>query len=209
MDNELVVTGICGSLRDGSYTRIALKIALQGAEESGATTKLIDLRNYDLAFCDGRFNDETYPEDVSKLKEEVGESHGIILGTPEYHSGYSGVLKNALDLMGFDEFGGKMVGLLGVAGGSMGATNALNGLRTIGRSLHAWVIPDQVSIPQAGTIFDESGNIKDDKLNERIKDLGKQVTKFALLHNFGKSQEFLQEWEVAPVNPGGATKKKE
>ncbi len=31
------------------------------------------------------------------------------LGTPEYHAGYSGVLKNALDYMGFAEFEGKMI----------------------------------------------------------------------------------------------------
>ena len=209
MDNALLVTGICGSLREGSYTLKALKIALQGAEEAGAETKLLDLRDYELAFCDGRFKKETYPEDVSKLKDEVRKSQGIILGTPEYHSGYSGVLKNALDLMGFDEFGGKMVGLLGVAGGSMGATNALNGLRMIGRALHAWVIPDQVSIPQAGTMFDESGKIRDDRLNERIKNLGNQVTKFALLHDIGKSKDFLEAWEGAPVNPGAAIKSEE
>ena len=209
MENTIFITGICGSLREGSHTLKALKISLQGAEEAGAETKLLDLRDYKLGFCDGRINKETYHEDVSKLKNEVGESQGIILGTPEYHSGYSGVLKNALDLMGFDEFGGKMVGLLGVAGGSMGATNALNGLRTIGRALHAWVIPEQVSIPQAGTMFDESGNIKDDRLNERLKNLGKQVTKFALLHDIGRSKEFLQAWEGAPVNPGAAINKKE
>ena len=34
MDNELIVTGICGSLRDGSYTRIALKIALKYNENA-------------------------------------------------------------------------------------------------------------------------------------------------------------------------------
>ncbi len=43
--------------------------------------------------------------------EEVAGAQGIILGTPEYHGSFSGVLKNALDLMGFDEFEGKMIGL--------------------------------------------------------------------------------------------------
>jgi FMN reductase len=61
----------------------------------------------------------------------------IILVTPEYHGGYSGVLKNALDLMGFDEFEGKMLGLVGVSGGRMGAFGARNSLREVGRALHA------------------------------------------------------------------------
>lgn len=35
---------------------------------------------------------------------------------PEYHEGMNVVLKNALDLMEFDEFAGKLWGLVGVPG---------------------------------------------------------------------------------------------
>ena len=80
--------------------------------------KLIDLRDYRLTFADGEDeNPESVPEDVLRLRREVGSAHGILLGTPEYHGSLSGVLKNALDLMGFDEFEGKMIGLIGVSGG--------------------------------------------------------------------------------------------
>ena len=77
-----------------------------------------------------------------------------------------GVLKNAIDLMGFNEFQGKVVGLIGVAGGSTGAINGLNGLRTVGRALRAWVIPNQVSIPQAWEAFDKAGQLKDSNLDQ-------------------------------------------
>ena len=127
-DSEILVVGICGSLRSGSYTRMAVEVALRGAQDVGAKTQMIDLRDYKLAFCDGRKEDDAYPEDVFKLREQVREAQGLILGSPEYHGGYSGVLKNALDLMGFDEIEGKMIGLVGVAGGALGAVNALNRL---------------------------------------------------------------------------------
>jgi len=65
---------------------------------------------------------------------KVKRAQGILLATPEYHGGYSGVLKNALDLMGFDEFEGKMIGLVGVSGGNMGAFGALSSLRSVGRA---------------------------------------------------------------------------
>ncbi len=52
-DLGIRVVGINGSLRDGSYTRLAVGLALQGAEEVGAQTQLIDLREYDLIFCVG------------------------------------------------------------------------------------------------------------------------------------------------------------
>ncbi len=200
---SLRVVAISGSLRSNGYTCKALKFALEGAREVGAQTQLITLNDYNLVFVDGR-DSKDYPEGVHRLRAEVKSAQGIILGTPEYHGSFSGVLKNALDLMGFDEFGGKMWGLVGVAGGTLGAVNALNSLRMIGRTLHAWVVPEQVSISEAWKKFDEDGNPKDEKLRQRLMDVGRQVSRFAYLHTSEQTQEFLQLWEEAPENPGGA-----
>ena len=200
---EVLVVGICGSLRGGSYTRMALRIALEGAQEAGAKTKLIDLRAYDLNHCDGKEDESDYPEGVFRMRKEVAAAQGLILATPEYHGSYSGVLKNALDLMGFDEIEGKMIGLVGVSGGAMGAFNALNGLRGVGRTLHAWVIPEQASVPDAWDVFDKAGNLQDEALGERLKAIGRQVARFSYLHTSARSQEFLRAWEGAPLNPGG------
>jgi NAD(P)H-dependent FMN reductase len=202
MDEKLRVVGICGSLRKESYTRMALAVALGGAAETGTQTQLIDLREYRLAFCDGG-GDENLPKDVQRLRDEVKAAQGIILATPEYHGGYSGVLKNALDLMGFDEFEGKMVGLLGVSGGAGGALAALNSLRTVGRALHAWVVPEQVAIPHVDDVFDEKGRCTNKDIEKRLKSLGRQVAKFASLLNSEQAREFLKLWEAAPANPGG------
>lgn len=197
------VVAICGSLRAGSYTRMALEVALRGAAEVGAETQLIDLNDYALVFCNGEKDESGYPEGVFRLRADVGRAQGILLGTPEYHGSYSGVLKNALDLMGFREFEGKMIGLVGVAGGAMGAFNALNGLRTIGRALHAWVVPEQVSIPRVHRVFDGLGQMGDAELERRTMDVGRQVARFAYLHTSKQAREFLRLWEDAPVNPGG------
>ena len=183
---------------------MALHVALAGAKEAGAQTRLIDLREYHLIFCDGKEDESGYPKDVFTLREDVRAAQGIILATPEYHGGYSGVLKNALDLMGFEEFEGKMLGLVGVSGGGMGAFGAMNNLRAVGRALHAWVIPEQASIPEAYKVFDESGTVKDSALEKRLKEVGRQVARFAYLHTSEQAQEFLRAWEGAPVNPGGA-----
>ena len=198
------VVGINGSLRDGSYTRLAVRLALQGAEEVGAQTQLIDLREYDLIFCEGKVGKDA-PPDVLRLRQEVKQAQGIILGTPEYHGSFSGVLKNALDLMGFGEFEGKMVGLVGVSGGKIGATNALNSLRTVGRALHAWVVPEQVSVPEAWRMFDTTGNLKDPRLEDALKEVGRQVARFTFLHSSEQAREFLHLWETAPENPGGGS----
>jgi NAD(P)H-dependent FMN reductase len=182
---------------------MAVQIALRGAQEVGAQTQLIDLKDYHLVFCDGKQDESALPEDVVKLRKDVSQAHGIILGTPEYHGSFSGVLKNALDLMGFDEIEGKMIGLVGVSGGALGAVHALTSLRTVGRALHAWVIPEQASIPEAWKVFDESGTLKDSDLEKRVKEVGRQVARFAYLHTSEKAKQFLRAWEGAPVNPGG------
>jgi FMN reductase len=197
------VIGLSGSLREGSYTRMAIKLALSGASEIGVETELVDLRTYDLAFADGRKDGSSYPPDVHRLRATVRDAQGIILGTPEYHGGLSGTLKNAIDLMGFDEFEGKVVGLIGVSGGKMGALNALMSLRTIGRSLHAWVIPEQVSIAEGWRLFDAQGRLKDAGLMNALTGLGKQVARFAFLHSSEQVREFVRLWEGAPANPGG------
>jgi NAD(P)H-dependent FMN reductase len=202
-ENPIRVVGLSGSLRKSSYTRLALNIALQGAQEVGAETGLLDLRAYQLDFCDGRRDHSTYPPGVHELKQEIRAAQGLILGTPEYHGSFSGVLENALDLMGFEEFEGKMIGLVGVSGGKIGAINALNGLRTVGRVLHAWVIPEQVSIAQAWQAFTADGVPKNPQLEERLREIGRQVARFSFLHHSEQAQEFLRLWETAPVNPGG------
>jgi FMN reductase len=203
-DQPCKIVGISGSLRLGSYTASAVRLALEGAEELNCQTKLINLRDYQLLFCDGKDDESQFPKDVFRLREEVKQAQGIILGTPEYHGGYSGVLKNALDLMGFEEFEGKMLGLVGVSGGAMGAFGAMNSLREVGRALHAWVVPEQASIPQAWQEFDDAGNLKNPKLVERVRQVGRQVARFAYLHGSYETNEFLQRWQKARENPGGA-----
>ncbi len=197
------VVGLCGSIRPGSFTRTALERTLSGAADAGASTRLVDLREYSLNFCDGKEDESEYPDDVFRLRRELREAHGIILATPEYHGGLSGLLKNAIDLMGFDEFEGKMIGLVGVSGGSMGGLDGLNTLRTVGRALHAWVIPDQATIPNASQAFGPDGRALDPGTDERLKGVGHQVARYAYLHNSEHAMEFLRLWEGALLNPGG------
>jgi NAD(P)H-dependent FMN reductase len=143
-----------------------LRIVTERVKALGAETEILDLRQLTLPFCDG--SDE-YPDfpDVEKLRQTVLEADGIILVTPEYHGSLSGVLKNALDLMGFEHFSGKVTGLMSILGGQSNS-NALNDMRTIMRWIHAWTIPEQVAIGQAWKAFDQEGNLQDETLSKRI-----------------------------------------
>jgi hypothetical protein len=48
IDRKLHAVGIGGTLREGSIDLSSLKEALRAAEEAGATTELLDLRELDL-----------------------------------------------------------------------------------------------------------------------------------------------------------------
>ncbi|MGF1497665.1 MAG: NADPH-dependent FMN reductase [Elainellaceae cyanobacterium] len=160
------IVGIAGSLRADSYSYQALELAAARVEALGAEVETLDLRSLNLPFCDGGDEYPGYP-DVEKLRQAVLEADGLILATPEYHGSVSGVLKNALDLMGFEHFSGKVTGLISVLGGQSNS-NALNDMRTIMRWIHAWTIPEQIAIGQAWKAFDEKGNLTDEKLSQRF-----------------------------------------
>ena len=200
---QIRVVGLSGSLTEKSLTRRAVQVALQGAEEMTVQAQMLNLNDYQLSFLSQAWSERDQNPGVLRLRKDVRQAQGIILGTPEYHGSLSGVLKFALDLMGFDELEGKMIGLIGVAGGKLGATNSLNSLRTIGRSLHAWVVPQQVSIAEAWRQFDENGDVKNPSLEASLKEVGRQVARFSSLHNSAHAREFMRQWEIAPENPGG------
>jgi NAD(P)H-dependent FMN reductase len=178
----LKVMGLAGSMRAGNVTHKALLVALRGAASAGAATELLDLSELQLPFCDERKDDASYPAGVHRLRAAVGSAHGVILGTPEYHGSLSGALKNALDLLGFKEFEGKIVGLVAIAGGSQGATGSLSHMRTICRQLHAWVAPQQVSISRAKDAFTPEGHLADAEHEQRLLEVGAEVARIARLH---------------------------
>ncbi len=160
------IVGIAGSLRPDSYSQAALQIAAQKVAALGATVEILDLRQMQLPFCDGGDDYPNYP-DVKRLQDTVASADGLILVSPEYHGSISGVLKNTLDLMSFDQLSGKVAGFMSILGGQSNS-NALNDLRVILRWVHAWSIPEQIAIGQAWQAFTPEGKISDEKLDKRF-----------------------------------------
>ena len=153
---EVSILGINGSLRERSCSFRALEHAMNLVSDMGCKTEIFDVRSAHLPFCNGNRTDPRpeFPE-VSVLRRLVSNAHGLILATPEYHGGMSGVLKNVLDLLDIEHLEGKVVGCISVLGGQQNS-NALNDLRQVIRWCHGWVIPEQVAIPRSADVL--SGN---------------------------------------------------
>ena len=112
------------------------------------------------------------------------------------------MLKNALDLMGGDEFRGKVFGLLGVAGGSAGAVNTLGHLRVVVRGVGGWSLPVQISIPNVRSAF-ANGKLVDKGLEDRVRFLGRELVRFTRLHSMVPELELIPAWKPDSLNRRG------
>ena len=86
--------GIAGSLRKASYTR-AILVALAASVESKALLTIFPLN--DVPLYDQDAETATPPASVVALRAAIAAADGVIIASPEYNAGISGVLKNALD----------------------------------------------------------------------------------------------------------------
>ncbi len=182
------ILGLGGSLRSGSVATIALRVALAGAEETGASIRLLDLASLSLPMFDGTYSLDGYTSEGRKTIETLlsgtREAHGLILASPTYHNTISGALKNALDYMELlkddnpPRLEGKVVGLLSVQGGVSGTgNNTITTMLLAARALRAWVAPTMVSIPDSRSMFNEESQAYDPTVIRRLHALGAEVAR--------------------------------
>jgi multimeric flavodoxin WrbA len=101
------VLGICGSPREGN-SELLLRAALDGAEEAGAETELVLLREKHIGYCDGcatceeggeREGECHIEDDMQPLYRKLEEADAIVLASPNYYSNVSGLMKSFIDRM--------------------------------------------------------------------------------------------------------------
>ncbi len=122
-------------------------------------------------------------EDAKLLKDKVNSASGVILSTPEYHGTFSAMLKLVIENLGYPSaLAGKPVGLLGVAGGDIGAIKSLEHLRSVCSHVGALVLPGPVSIANVNRYFDDEGKCTDEEIEKRIRALGSRMLNFIRDH---------------------------
>ena len=177
------VVGIGGSLAAQSSSLAALKIALEGAAEGGASTELFDVRALALPMYSPEVKIKDVPESVRRLCDCVHEAAGLLWASPLYHGTISGSFKNALDWLQLLSdrkpafLTDKVVGLISTAGGTQGL-QAVNTMEFVVRALRGWAVPLVIPIPQAWRVFDQEG-VHDETVAEQLRVLGREVTRAA------------------------------
>lgn len=180
----VTVVGIGGSLRDGSQSERALRVALAGAADAGAQTRAITGSALALPFYDAAIDERS--DLARELVEHLRRADGLIVVSPGYHGGMSGLVKNALDYaedLRADErpyLDGRAVGAVAVAHGWQAAVTTLEQLRTTVHALRGWPTPLGGAVNAAQTSFDDAGGVSDDRVAATLRTIGQLVTEFAL-----------------------------
>ena len=117
--------------------------------------------------------------DRALLQRTLRDADGIILATPEYHGSFSSLMKMTIENMGYPSaLKGKPIGLLGVAGGSIGAVKSLEHLRSVCAHVGGLVLPGAVSIPNIRDVFDEAGKCLDAEAEKSIRVVATRIVKY-------------------------------
>jgi FMN reductase len=179
------ILGLGGTTRSGSSTQRALSTALEAARQKGADTLLLCGSDLDLpAYTPGA---GMLAQGAHRILAEIRRADGIILGTPGYHGGISGLVKNALDYI--EELKsdprpyleGRAVGCIVTAAGSQGAVATLMALRSVVHALRGWPTPLGAAIVTSNPVFDTAGNCLSPRIETQLKVIAHQVFDFAAL----------------------------
>jgi FMN reductase len=173
---EIALLG--GSLREGSASEQVLRACADLARRHGARTSL--LTGPQLMLPPYLPDSVDRPAAAHRLLAAVRAADGLIVATPTYHGGMSGLLKNALDHpedLATDTppyLDGKVVGTIAVGWSEHGAATAVADLRNTVLSLRGWTTPMAVTVNSY-----TDGWLHHPRLTRRLDILVGQVLDFA------------------------------
>ena len=165
MVESIRIMGICGSYSLESANGHMINLVKDECKKYDCDVVIWDNEKNPLPFVG---EDGCWDHPNVKLFKEMADSvDAFILSSPEYHGTMSGVMKNSIDWLSFDQTSGKVFGLISTLGGQSNTTT-LNHMRTSVRWMHGWAIPEQLVMANIKKSFNDKGQIIDEKLNDRL-----------------------------------------
>lgn len=170
-----------GSLRERSFSRLAVEEAARLLQLFGCETRIFDP-------CDLPLPDQVPGDDhpaVHELRQHSLWSEGQIWCSPERHGQITGIMKSQIDHLplaykGLRPTQGRTLAVMQVSAGSQ-SFNTINTLRVLGRWMRMFTIPNQSSIAKAYEEFDEAGRMKPSSYYDRIVDVVEELVRFTVL----------------------------
>ena len=178
--------GISGTIV-GSKTAITVNQVLEEVKKNypEVEVELLDLRQYNIDFCDGR-DPSAYTGDTKLVMDKIVSSDFFLIGTPIFQASLSGVLKNLFDLLPVDTFRDKVMGFVATGGTYQHYLVIENQLKPIASYFRAYIEPNQVYLHT--NHFNSKNEIVDEEVKERLQRLAhglvfmhKQLNKSAVM----------------------------
>lgn len=153
------LVGISGSLRKESFNR---KLVREAARTANA--KQFIEANVRFPLYDGDLEEEGgIPEAVQTLADQIASADAVIISTPEYNKGISGVLKNALDWISRTEgnvWAAKPLAIMSATAGRAGGERAQFDLRLKLVAFRPRLLQGpEVLVGNASDHFDDNGRL--------------------------------------------------
>jgi FMN reductase len=176
-----LIVGLGGTTRPGSSTERALQAALARAQALGCRTLALGSDALPLEPYDPGRPDRSVQ--ARNLVDALRRADGLIIATPSYHGGVSGLMKNAID---FAEdlredprpyFSGRAVGTIVCAEGPQALGTTLQALRAIVHALRGWPTPYGAAVNTVNRPFGPAGN--DPAAVQACELVAEEVVRFA------------------------------
>jgi arsenical resistance protein ArsH len=170
-----------GSLRERSFSRLAVEEAARLLQFFGAETRIFDPA--DLPLPD-QVGDDDHPA-VAELREHSLWSEGQVWCSPERHGQITSIIKAQIDhlplqMKGLRPTQGRTLAVMQVSAGSQ-SFNSVNTLRLLGRWMRMVTIPNQSSVAMAYKEFDAEGRMLPSSYYDRIVDVMEELVRFTVL----------------------------
>lgn len=172
-ENGIVhVLGFAGSLRKGSYNRMALRAAMELLPPD------MTLDTFDIAPIPPYNEDvkeQGFPPPVQEFRDKIAAADALLIVTPEYNYSVPGVLKNAIDWASRppqQPLDGKPLAIMGASPGMLGTARAQYHLRQT--CVFVNMLPlnrPEVMISQCQDRFDATGRLTDEKTRQFVAQL--------------------------------------
>lgn len=158
------ILGFAGSLRRASFNRALLRAAQAQAPE-GMAIEVFDLAVVPL--YNGDVEAEGDPDGVAAFKQAIRDADGVLMVTPEYNHGVTGVMKNAIDWASRPPqsapLAHKPVGLIGASPGMTGSARGQSQLRQAFEFTNSYCMPQpELLVFRAHEKFDADGRLIDE-----------------------------------------------
>ncbi|MCW2923592.1 MAG: NAD(P)H-dependent oxidoreductase [Thermoleophilia bacterium] len=178
-DAPIRILAIAGSLREGSFNRLLVRLAASRAPEGVELVEATGLR--DVEPFDADIEADGYPAGVAAFAAQVAASDAVFVSTPEYNGSVPGQLKNAFDWLSRVDGGpdrgalrdspmfGRPAAVVSASDGQFGATWARDEMLKVLRTQGARVVAEpKLALAAAHEAFDADGVLKSPDALERL-----------------------------------------